>query len=262
MEDLSTEPLKEYFVFGEKISMDEDREHEFKALQFARKPEDQIVDYCKKYLNAFLNTEGGKLYFGIEDDGTIYGIPANRKLRDHIRLLIDNTLNTIKPQVDPHLIEVDFVPVRIPMRYYREGKRRSKKKQNSKLENGFESEIWRFVVRITIQKGRAPVYFTHGKAYFRLSGSVRRMSEELIEERKRLGRPIDGKLSSVPKDFIGREEEIQNIREFISTSDSNVVTVLLYGLPVVGKSTLARRLVWEFSSMYSDRHFFDRHERN
>ena len=44
------------------------------------------------------------------------------------------------------------------------------------------------------------------------------------------------KFSSVPKDFIGREEEIENIRDFIQSNNrTNCLTVLLYGLPVVGK---------------------------
>jgi hypothetical protein len=32
-----------------------------------------------------LNTNGGIIYFGIEDDGKILGIPMNRKSRDMLR---------------------------------------------------------------------------------------------------------------------------------------------------------------------------------
>lgn len=34
-----------------------DQEHEFKAVQVARRPDEQIVDYVEKYANAFLNTK-------------------------------------------------------------------------------------------------------------------------------------------------------------------------------------------------------------
>jgi tRNA uridine 5-carbamoylmethylation protein Kti12 len=49
------------------------------------------------------------------------------------------------------------------------------------------------------------------------------------------------------------QEEIERIRSYLSTSQGNVKVVLLWGLPLVGKSTLARRLAVEFSSSFPDR---------
>jgi len=40
----------------------------------------------KRYINAFLNTEGGTIYFGVRDDGVVLGAPLNRKARDSLRL--------------------------------------------------------------------------------------------------------------------------------------------------------------------------------
>ena len=40
----------------------------------------------------------------------------------------------------------------------------------------------------------------------------------------------------VAQDFIGREEELDRIRTFAASSRSAVLTVILFGLPVVGKS--------------------------
>ena len=81
----------------------------------------------QKYVNAFLNTDGGRLYFGIEHNGSIDGLLLNRKSRDIIRLRIDGVIpgesisNSIgcfpssatgfSPQVDPHLYSIDFIPV-------------------------------------------------------------------------------------------------------------------------------------------------------
>jgi AAA+ ATPase superfamily predicted ATPase len=42
----------------------------------------------------------------------------------------------------------------------------------------------------------------------------------------------------VPRDFIGREEEIEQIRDFVAQSTkakTTILTVVLFGLPVVGK---------------------------
>jgi predicted HTH transcriptional regulator len=46
-----------------------------------------------------LNTEGGSIYFGIEDNGTIKGVELGRKERDDLRLGIDNVVNRYTPQV-------------------------------------------------------------------------------------------------------------------------------------------------------------------
>ncbi len=71
--------------------------------------------------------------------------------------------------------------------------------------------------------------------------------------------------NSGPHDFIGRESELQKIKEFVfrhygydKTNNNNAVKnliVLLFGLPVVGKTALARRLVVEFGSLYPEFHF-------
>jgi predicted HTH transcriptional regulator len=45
------------------------------------------------YVNAFLNSDGGTLYFGIDDDGRVLGVPLNRKQRDHLRLRIDTIVS-------------------------------------------------------------------------------------------------------------------------------------------------------------------------
>lgn len=104
------------YDFGSKIPVDEgwkeynfihfdlDQEHEFKAVQLTSSPIDSIADYAnvsfifylfnfsKKYVNAFLNTNGGTIYFGVEDDGRIEGVPLNRKSRDIIRLRVDSII--------------------------------------------------------------------------------------------------------------------------------------------------------------------------
>ncbi|ELR20016.1 transcriptional regulator, SARP family protein [Acanthamoeba castellanii str. Neff] len=67
---------------------------------------------------------------------------------------------------------------------------------------------------------------------------------------------------SSPNDFVGRERELQQITEFVDANHprhgkpraTNLV-ILLYGLPVVGKSALARRLMAEFAERYPDFHF-------
>jgi hypothetical protein len=61
-----------------------------------------------------LNTDGGTIYFGVEDDGYIAGIHIGRKERDLLRLRIDAAISAYRPQVDPDIVKVDFVPVLFP----------------------------------------------------------------------------------------------------------------------------------------------------
>lgn len=62
---------------------------------------------------------------------------------------------------------------------------------------------------------------------------------------------------TVPKDFIGRVNEINEIVAFVNNHESttNCKVVLLYGAPCVGKSTLARRLIVDFSKQFSNAQF-------
>ena len=48
----------------------------------------------KRYINAFLNTEGGTIYFGVRDDGVVLGAPLNRKARDSLRLNVDGIVSS------------------------------------------------------------------------------------------------------------------------------------------------------------------------
>jgi hypothetical protein len=41
-----------------------------------------------------LNSEGGTLYFGVDDDGTVLGVPLQRNERDHLRLRIDSFISS------------------------------------------------------------------------------------------------------------------------------------------------------------------------
>jgi predicted HTH transcriptional regulator len=66
------------FIQYEFYPQDESRTTEFKSLTASRQPLARIIDLTEKYMNAFLNAEGGTIHFGIEDDGMIVGLSLNR----------------------------------------------------------------------------------------------------------------------------------------------------------------------------------------
>jgi hypothetical protein len=67
-----------------------------------------------------------------------------------------------------------------------------------------------------------------------------------------------GRTVGEPTDFIGREEELSQIRKFVVEGGARrpVLVVVLSGMPLVGKSTLAKRLAEEFASLYADHQYY------
>ena len=49
---------------GELLQAEEDRMTEFKSVQFTKKLIETILKLSQEYINAFLNTNGGAIYFG------------------------------------------------------------------------------------------------------------------------------------------------------------------------------------------------------
>lgn len=92
------------YVLGEGVLFEEDVTHEFKRSL--------VLDELVKYIIAFLNTRGGTLYCGIEDNGVVCGLHIDRESRDQTRLALDRVLReSIKPAVIGSLVTLTFVPV-------------------------------------------------------------------------------------------------------------------------------------------------------
>lgn len=70
-----------------------------------------LKHHVRKYVCAFLNSEGGSLFVGVEDNGRVRGVRCNHKDEDQVRLLIDSILKGFKPQVFPTAYTLSFIPV-------------------------------------------------------------------------------------------------------------------------------------------------------
>ena len=64
-----------------------------------------------KYICAFLNTQGGVLYYGITDDHIIRGLVLTAQMRDRLRLAIDSCCNSFSPEVDTDKVKLRFEKV-------------------------------------------------------------------------------------------------------------------------------------------------------
>jgi hypothetical protein len=108
-----------------------------------------------------LNANGGIIYFGIEDDGVIKGVPLNRSDRDKIRLMISSV------RLDPPavgLFKVKFAKVA----------------QDKQLN----SESTRYVVQIHVKKGfPGEIYCTFAGEYFvRQNGFVVQLKGQSLKQ--------------------------------------------------------------------------------
>uniref|UniRef100_A0A8I3X3M9 Scm polycomb group protein homolog 1 n=1 Tax=Callithrix jacchus TaxID=9483 RepID=A0A8I3X3M9_CALJA len=67
--------------------------------------------HVRRYVCAFLNSEGGSLLVGVEDSGLVQGIRCGHRDEDRMRLLVDSILQGFKPQVFPDAYTLTFIPV-------------------------------------------------------------------------------------------------------------------------------------------------------
>ncbi|XP_014593046.1 schlafen-like protein 1 isoform X1 [Equus przewalskii] len=67
--------------------------------------------HVRRYVCAFLNSEGGSLFVGVEDSGLVQGIRCSHRDEDRVRLLVDSILQGFKPQVFPDAYTLTFIPV-------------------------------------------------------------------------------------------------------------------------------------------------------
>ncbi|XP_037357215.1 schlafen-like protein 1 isoform X2 [Talpa occidentalis] len=67
--------------------------------------------HVRRYVCAFLNSEGGSLFVGVEDNGLVQGTRCSHRGEDRVRLLVDSVLQGFKPQVFPNAYTLSFIPV-------------------------------------------------------------------------------------------------------------------------------------------------------
>jgi mRNA interferase MazF len=95
---IHTYPKK--FIKGQEIPLKEDYEHEFKEIiDFGNM--NKFKDEAIKYICAYLNGEGGRLLYGIEDKtNKVVGVKLTSEKRDELVQLLNNTIrDRIMPRV-------------------------------------------------------------------------------------------------------------------------------------------------------------------
>ena len=92
---------QDYF-YNKEVQMYESITEEFK--HFTKVDITTILNYICGYLNSY----GGSIYFGINDDGIVKGIQMSRKEIDDFQINLDIALRNFMPKVFPDQIRVKF----------------------------------------------------------------------------------------------------------------------------------------------------------
>ena len=96
------------FQENEPSGLEESRSVELKEGVYV----EYIRDQFPKYAVSFLNCEGGRIFFGIENArGLVKGGALSLKEKDAILLNVHNTRHNIFPAVSPAVFEVQYHPV-------------------------------------------------------------------------------------------------------------------------------------------------------
>ncbi len=149
------------FVLNKVLPIEETRHYEFKEVT-SKNPVSTIKDIAEQYAVAFLNSEGGRIFWGVRDNRTVSGIVLNSSDRDEIRRVVGEKLTSIKPSIAPTAYKIEFHPVR---------------DENNILEN-------LYVVEMAIPRpNNTDLYFTgKDEAWVRIDGGKKRLSGPEIQQ--------------------------------------------------------------------------------
>lgn len=127
------------FRLMETLTEEESESLEFKAV-VSGSPSKTISQQLPKYLIGFLNSKGGRILFGVTDDGVVEGVKLNREERDKLQRNIAAAVSSITPNFPQSAVQVNRRPL---------------------ISNGMEIED-RFVIEISVPSGKPnEMYFTH-----------------------------------------------------------------------------------------------------
>ncbi len=103
------QPLR--FELNKQIPLEETRHYEFKEIKGSN-PVGAIKNAADEYAVAFLNSEGGRILWGVRnEDRSATGVVLTYRERDDVAKAIDNKLHQIQPSLPPSSWRVDFFPV-------------------------------------------------------------------------------------------------------------------------------------------------------
>lgn len=103
---------EDYYIYkiGNFLNILEDNEYEFKEIK-GNNPKSSINSNVGEYATSFLNSRGGRILYGIKDNGEVKGFKANNISIDEIKQNIYSALRNIEPTLSADHYQLEFHPV-------------------------------------------------------------------------------------------------------------------------------------------------------
>ena len=105
-----TEPTRNRFVLDHPVPFEETRLCEFKEIK-GRNPAGSITNASDEYAVAFLNREGGRIFWGVRDSDRItVGVALDERQRDKMtyELMVSQKLAAVQPSIVGQDWELEF----------------------------------------------------------------------------------------------------------------------------------------------------------
>lgn len=107
--DNLTQPTQIRFVQGSPVPFEETLFYEFKEIKEGNNPVPPIIKHSNEYAVAFLNREGGRIFWGIRDrDRITTGVILNEQQRNETRTKVSEKLGAIQPSISVEDWQLEF----------------------------------------------------------------------------------------------------------------------------------------------------------
>ena len=106
--DNLTDPTQIRFLRDQPVPFEETRLYEFKEVK-GKNPDGSITNTADEYAVAFLNSEGGRIFWGVRDsDRSTVGVTLNERQRDGVRRKVSEKLGSIDPPISAENWHLEF----------------------------------------------------------------------------------------------------------------------------------------------------------
>ena len=160
--DHLTEPTQIRFIQNQPVPFEETRFYEFKEIK-GNNPANRITKDSDKYAVAFLNSEGGRIFWGVRDDRTIVGVNLDDQQRDDVRRKVSEKLWSIRPPISDEDWDLEFHNV-------------------YDLQGNAAEDLWVVELVISPQQEKEVFYTNSGELFVKTPGGKQRLVGPQVTE--------------------------------------------------------------------------------
>ena len=165
--DRLTEPTQIRFFWAQPVPFEETLRYEFKEIRGGN-PVGRIEDNCDEYAVAFLNRQGGRIFWGVRNEDRItIGVELDERQRDEIRSKVSNKLGAIRPPISPEHWQLEFHNVY--------------NLKDGDIQGEIVEDLW--VIELVVPPQERNVFYTGGGSlYVKTDGGKKKLIAEEVTE--------------------------------------------------------------------------------